>query len=119
MSIIALNAIFVPTYGYMACAWAGLAGYLLVTVLSFFVGQKKYPINYDLIGIGKYTLLTIILYGINLTVNQFAPIKNFALRFLFHTVLLLIFLTYVEKHDFPLKEIPLLRKFVKKEKHKR
>lgn len=119
VSIVALNALFVPTYGYMACAWAGLAGYLLVTLLSYFVGQKKYPINYDLIGIGKYTLLTIILYGVNLMVDQFAPIKNFALRFLFHTVLLLIFLTYVEKHDFPLKEIPLLRKFVKKEKHKR
>ena len=45
--IIILNVIFVPHYGYMACAWASLIGYAIVTILSYVIGQKKYPINYD------------------------------------------------------------------------
>ena len=46
--LILINIIFVPQYGYMACAWAGLIGYATAMTLSYFVGQKKYPINYPL-----------------------------------------------------------------------
>mgnify|MGYP000329143018 CR=1 FL=1 len=43
-----------PVYGYVACAWAGFTGYAIAMLLSYFVGQKKYPIAYDLRGIGCY-----------------------------------------------------------------
>ena len=43
--LVAVNVIFVPRYGYIACAWAGCAGYGTAMLLSYFVGQKKYPIN--------------------------------------------------------------------------
>lgn len=41
--LIAVNIIFVPRYGYMACAWAGFAGYATAMVLSYIVGQKNTP----------------------------------------------------------------------------
>ena len=44
--LIAVNVIFVPQYGYMACAWAGFAGYGTAMLLSYVVGQRYYPINY-------------------------------------------------------------------------
>ena len=63
--MIAVNVIFVPRIGYWACAWGGFAGYGTSMLISFFLGQKKYPIPYDLKGICKFFLLAMTLYGIN------------------------------------------------------
>ena len=60
--LVIINVIFVPQYGYVACAWAGLAGYTTCMLLSYFVGQRKNPIPYDLRSIGAYTLLAAILF---------------------------------------------------------
>ena len=60
--LIAINVIFVPRFGYMACAWAGFAGYGTAMVLSYVVGQKKYPINYPVKSILLYVLLGAILF---------------------------------------------------------
>lgn len=108
--IIVLNVIFVPIYGYMACAWAGFAGYATVMLLSYWVGQKKYPISYDLKSIGKYTLLAIILY----TLAMYIPINNIILQLTFRTFLLLIFIAYIIKKDFPLSQIPVINRLIKK-----
>ncbi len=40
---ITLNVIFVPTYGYMACAWAAFSCYGVMMLVSYFVGLKKHP----------------------------------------------------------------------------
>ena len=108
--IIILNVIFVPHYGYMACAWASLIGYAIVTILSYVIGQKKYPINYDMVRIGKYCLLTVVLYAI----SEFVKIDNIFLRLCFKTILFSIFIAYIIKKDFPLKQIPIINRFVKK-----
>lgn len=56
-AMIAINVIFVPRIGYWACAWGGLAGYSIAMVLSYFIGQKKYPIDYDLRTIFTYVVI--------------------------------------------------------------
>jgi len=108
--IVGLNVVFVPLYGYWACAWAGLGGYAVITVFSYAVGQKKYPIDYDLKGIGAYMLLALALYGISVWVVP----SNTILRLLFRTVLLFIFVGYTVKKDLPLNQIPLLNRLIKK-----
>jgi len=40
--------LFIPTYGYMASAWATMIVYALQMVLSYYLGQKYYPIKYNL-----------------------------------------------------------------------
>lgn len=55
--LIGANIVFVPRYGYVACAWAGAAGYATSMALSYVVGQHYYPINYPLRAIAGYTLL--------------------------------------------------------------
>lgn len=107
--IVLLNIIFVPIYGYIACAWAGLAGYFTVTLLSYFVGQKKYPINYDLKRIGLYVLLAVVLY----VASVFIVPENVGFRLLFRTGLLFVFIAFIVKKDLPLKQIPLLNHFIK------
>lgn len=108
--IVSLNVIFIPIYGYMACAWAGLAGYAIITLISYLMGKKKYPINYDLKSIGGYVLLTAILYGISLWIVP----SNIIIRLLFRTVLLFLFIIYTVKMDLPLHQIPVVNRFIKK-----
>ncbi|MCI7309858.1 MAG: lipopolysaccharide biosynthesis protein [Prevotella sp.] len=68
--LIAINIIFVPRYGYMACAWAGFAGYATAMTLSYIVGQKKYPINYPLKSIGVYVVITALFYAVMTYANN-------------------------------------------------
>jgi O-antigen/teichoic acid export membrane protein len=62
--MIAVNVIFVPRIGYMACAWGGFAGYGVAMLLSFLIGQKYYPVRYDLWGMLKFTLAAAVYYAV-------------------------------------------------------
>lgn len=108
--VVILNVVFVPIYGYIACAWAGFAGYATAMILSYIVGQKKYPINYDLRRIGSYALLAIILY----IPAMYIPIENMFLRLAFRTLLLCLFVAYIIKKDFPLNQIPIINRLIRK-----
>ena len=108
--LVTLNVILIPRFGYMACAWAGLAGYGVAMLLSYFVGQRKYPIGYDLKSIGSYTLLAALICLAALAV----PIDNLWLRLVWRTLLLGVFVAYILKHDLPLSRIPLLNRLVRK-----
>lgn len=105
-----MNAFLIPVYGYMACAWAGFTGYAVAMLLSYFVGQKKYPIAYDLKSIGGYVLLALMIY----VAGEWIPVDNMLLRLLLRTLLLFVFIGYIIKHDLPLKQIPVINRFVKK-----
>lgn len=108
--VILMNIFLIPVYGYMACAWAGFTGYAVAMLLSYFVGQKKYPIAYDLKSIGGYVLLAMVIYA----AGEWIPVDNTLLRLLLRTLLLFVFIGYIIKHDLPLKQIPVINRFVKK-----
>ena len=107
--LILMNIFLVPKYGYIACAWAGFTGYGVAMLLSYFVGQKKYPIQYDLKAIGMSVLLAAVLY----VAAEYVSIDNIYLRMAYRTVLLLLFIAYVVKRDLPLNQIPILNKLLK------
>ena len=108
--VVLMNVFLIPVYGYVACAWAGFTGYAVAMLLSYFVGQKKYPINYDLKSIGGYVLLALVIYA----VGEWMPLENTVLRLLFRTVLLAVFIAYIIKHDLPLKQIPVINRFLRR-----
>jgi O-antigen/teichoic acid export membrane protein len=56
-----INMIFVPMYGYVACAWATLICYFLMSVLSYILCQKYYSIPYNLKSISFYFGLALFL----------------------------------------------------------
>ena len=64
--MIVVNVLFVPRIGYWACAWGGLAGYGTAMLLSWLIGQKRYPIPYDLRQIAFFVLLAAAFYGLSL-----------------------------------------------------
>jgi O-antigen/teichoic acid export membrane protein len=94
--IVVLNVVLIPHFGYMACAWAGLAGYGTAMLLSYFVGQKKYPIAYDLKSIGAYVALAAMLYALSAAVPEAWPLLA---RLGAHTLLLLVFMAYIWKKE--------------------
>ena len=64
----------VPRYSYMACAWAGFAGYATSMLLSYFIGQRKNPVAYPLRSIGAYVLLAAALYAVMTLVPDEWPV---------------------------------------------
>ena len=59
---IVLNFTFIPLYGYIAAAWTTLICYLIMTTLSFYLGQKNFKINYNLKSLFKYFGVAISLF---------------------------------------------------------
>ena len=88
--LFAVNIIFVPKYGYIACAWASFTGYFAAMLLSYIIGQKRNAINYDIRTILQYTLLFATLYGISVSL----PIEDNITKMLCNTGLLSIFLLF-------------------------
>ncbi len=106
------NILFVPEYGYMACAWAAFAANLVMMVVSYFLGQKNYPIQYDLKSAGFYVVIAAFLFaGIMFTHGN---IGHAGLRLLVNTVLIGIYLFIVLKKDLPLQQIPIINKYFRK-----
>jgi O-antigen/teichoic acid export membrane protein len=56
---IVINLMFIPLYGYQASAWATLAAYGTMMLLSYALGRKYYPIPYNLRKISFYMGLSI------------------------------------------------------------
>jgi O-antigen/teichoic acid export membrane protein len=59
-----INFAFIPSYGYVASAWATLICYASMMLLSYIFGQRYYPIPYSLKKMGILSLLWMGLYGI-------------------------------------------------------
>lgn len=98
--------LFAPVYGYMACAWASFASNLLMMILSYVIGQKKYPIQYDMKSALFYGILAVVFY----LAGTLPQVESELLRLSYRTVLLLVFLGIVIKKDLPLSELPYIGK---------
>ncbi|MDD4589270.1 MAG: oligosaccharide flippase family protein [Parabacteroides sp.] len=102
--------VFAPIYGYMACAWASFTSNLLMMILSYVIGQKYYPIQYDIKSAVFYGILAVIFYA----AGTIPHISSIALRLTYRTVLLVLFLSIIVKKDMPLKELPYVGRFFRK-----
>ena len=108
--LVIVNVVFVPRYGYMACAWAGFAGYGTAMLLSYFVGQKHYPINYPVKEIMLYVAVAIVICVLMRHSNAALPLWG---ALAVNTLLLLAFAALIVKRDFPLKNLPVIGKYFK------
>lgn len=104
-----LIVLLAPRYGFMACAWASVVANGGVMLISYILGQHYYPVSYDLRRLALYTLLTIILYGMQWGIANALP-EAPLLRMLFNTLLLLIFLGIVYRYEVPKGTLIALRK---------
>ena len=56
---IAINWYGIPRFGFIASAWATLAAYGSMMLLSYFLGKRHYPVPYPIARIGLYLSLAI------------------------------------------------------------
>lgn len=57
---ISLNLLLLREYGFMVSAWVTLAAYFIMMVLSYFLGQKYYPIPYRMKKISFFIVLLAV-----------------------------------------------------------
>ncbi|MBQ8457943.1 MAG: lipopolysaccharide biosynthesis protein [Prevotella sp.] len=108
--LLVVNVIFVPQYGYIACAWGGFAGYGVAMLISYVVGQKYYPIDYPLKDIGIYVTLALVAFFVMTVVRDSQPLW-FSLAV--NTAFVLLFMTVIIKRDLPLSKLPVIGKYFK------
>ncbi|TCD27516.1 polysaccharide biosynthesis protein [Pedobacter psychrodurus] len=58
---IVFNIILIPKFSYMGSAWVSMATYGTMMIISYILGQKYYPIPYNLKKILAYLIISIIL----------------------------------------------------------
>lgn len=109
--LIAINIIFIPQFGYMACAWGGVAGYGTAMMLSYIVGQKKNPIEYDTKSILVYILVAAVFFAaIQWSNAHLSVVPAIAVN----TLIILLFVGHIIYHDLPLSSLPVVGKKFKK-----
>jgi len=66
---IAMNYLLVPKIGFYGSAWATLGAYVAMLALSYYLGNKKYPVQYNLKEIGFYVFFAAGLYMVHYFFN--------------------------------------------------
>lgn len=74
--MIGINIAFVPRFGYMACAWGGFAGYGVAMLISWILGQKYYPVPYNMKSLLAAFVLAGALYAGSLLIGRAMGLGN-------------------------------------------
>ena len=106
-----LNYLFVPIYGMMACAWTTLAAYASMMVISYFWGQRHFPVPYATRKLCGYLIVIILLFFAEKTVQHFSALLLVRLAAALGFVLL--FIALVKKQErAELKKMPIIGRFI-------
>lgn len=91
LGTIVFNVLFIPVWGFTACAWVTLFVYGGQMTASYFLGQKHYPIPYNIRKFGLYMITALMFYFIVTWVDM----EPSLLQFCFNNFFLLLFLGLV------------------------
>ncbi|MDB5275995.1 MAG: polysaccharide biosynthesis protein [Ferruginibacter sp.] len=108
-----INYLFIPKYGYMACAWATFFCYGSMMVASFIWGQKEYRIPYAWKKLVAYIVIVVLLFFAHKGITAVWNNKFFSLTIA--TILTgcyMWFIGTVEKKELP--QLPVVGKYFKK-----
>jgi O-antigen/teichoic acid export membrane protein len=90
---LALNFILIPKIGYYGSAIATIAAYGSMMIISYQLGQKNYPIPYDINKIFSYLGLTILLSAVSFYISYVR--ENYLLKI----VLVSLFLYFIYHNE--------------------
>jgi O-antigen/teichoic acid export membrane protein len=108
---IVLNILLIPTFHYWGAAAATFCCYLFMMGASYLLGQKHYPVPYDVKKIASYLLFVVFLVVFHrFLVSKYEPLW-FSLTSGTAFVLLFIFVT-AKKEKQELKNLPVVGKWV-------
>lgn len=101
-----LNIFFIPLYSYWACVFASLVSFAAMTVICYCLGQKYYPIRYNLRKIGAYSAIAILLSVVMLGMT----FDNFWVNLSWRLLWFLPFALYIFTRELPIKDLVLRQK---------
>jgi O-antigen/teichoic acid export membrane protein len=95
---IAANVLLIPTMGYMGSAYGVLVCFVIMTVISYLVGQKYYRVEYDVKRILMYLTIATCMYYFSGFIHFDAVVLQYVLNIgLFTAFLAVVF--FAEKND--------------------
>jgi O-antigen/teichoic acid export membrane protein len=109
---IIFNWIFIPVWGYLACAIATVLCYGFMMVVSYSLGQKHYPVPYAWKKILAYIAICLILFGLHqaFLLLDMNPWLNRGVSLLFIGLFFILILN-VEKKEFA--KMPFIGRFIR------
>ena len=92
---ILINVIFIPVYGYMASAWAHVASYGSMIIMSFIFAENNYKIEYKIGRLVPYFILAVsmVIFG------HYFKYPNLATELVINTILIIFFVVYAQYRD--------------------
>jgi O-antigen/teichoic acid export membrane protein len=104
---VVINVLYIPKYGYMASAWAHVASYGSMIIMSFILARKYYWIDYKIMEIVPYFLIAVPMVIFAFYFNY----RNIITEIMINTLFITIFIAYAQYKD------KLLQVFFRKEKN--
>jgi O-antigen/teichoic acid export membrane protein len=90
-----VNVLFIPVFGYMASAWAHIASYGSMIILSFIFAEKHYKVNYNMI-----RLLPYFVFAIGMVVfSSYYNYANLISELVINTIFIVFFIGYAQYKD--------------------
>jgi O-antigen/teichoic acid export membrane protein len=77
-----LNYIFIPEYGYYASSLGRFVSYLVMVIISFWVGQKFYKVNYKVKKILLFVVLALLSYLLSFLIHFEIVLYKYILNFI-------------------------------------
>jgi O-antigen/teichoic acid export membrane protein len=92
---ILINVLFIPAYGYMASAWAHIASYGSMLIVSFIFAEKRFKVNYNMKQFIPYFLMAVgmVIFG------HYFKYPGLAAELIINTVFIIIFIGYAQYKD--------------------
>jgi O-antigen/teichoic acid export membrane protein len=92
---ILINVLLIPVYGYMASAWAHVASYGAMIIVSFIFAEKRYKVHYNMNKLMPYFAIAIgmVLFG------KFFHYPGLYTELAVNTVFIVIFVLYAQYKD--------------------
>lgn len=107
-----VNYFFIPHFGMYACAWATFSCYTTMMVISYFLGQRYYPVPYEVKRLMGYLLLIVMLFLIQQYLSSI--MESVLMNLISATTLFAAFMGVVYKAEKEeLKHLPVIGKWVK------
>ena len=93
MITLILNFLLIPKFSYYGSAIATIAAYGSMMFISYYLGQKKYPIPYEINKIGAYLGISITLSALSFYIPKFRE------SYIFGIFALLLFGYYIYRNE--------------------
>jgi len=111
------NYLFIPYWGMYAAAWTTLVCYATMVLVTYFIGQKYFPIPYPVKRILTYLLIMLIFFFIKMGINDLSAswttTMQLMLRLPAATLLMALYIIFIIKVErTELKTMPLIGKFI-------